>query len=271
MSQPQPTTRGARTRPPRSLCAISGAAAAPSLVPVDWSAWHLTDEDDMGESPEQGEIIRVLLPTLEQLARERGWAEAYVGADNFFAWVEEAPLVRVSPDVYLLRRQPPRPLPRSFQTWLEGHHAPALAFEIVSEDWRKDYEEGPQKYALLGVEELVIFDPHAEKRPATRTPLQVYRWTADEHFVPVHQGPGPARCAVLGAWLVAADAPEGPRLRIARDAAGEDLVPTPEEAHDEERAARLEERAARLEERAARLDAEREVARLRAELERRDR
>jgi hypothetical protein len=55
----------------------------------------------------------------------------------------------------------------------------------------------------------------------------------------------------------------GPTLRLARDAAGADLVPTPAEA---ERAAKEVERAAKEAERAARQAAEARVAALEVEL-----
>ncbi|HEU4534400.1 MAG TPA: Uma2 family endonuclease, partial [Polyangiaceae bacterium] len=73
---------------------------------VDWSAWYLSDEDDMGEGVDQGEIIRIVLSSLGELAAQQGWQNVFLAGDNFFAWVREHPLVRVSPDVYLLDDPP---------------------------------------------------------------------------------------------------------------------------------------------------------------------
>ena len=228
-------------------------------APLDWSAWYLTDEEDMGESAEQGEIIRVLLSVLGQLAAERGWGHVYLGADQFFAWVRSEPLVRVSPDVYLIDDPPPPPLPRSWQTWVRGHKAPRWAVEVVSDDWTKDYEDGPLKYAQLGTKELVLFDPAAvlSDPGEPRVPLQVYRRDADGAFVRVHRGNGPAWSEEIGAFLVARRETGAVRLRVARDAAGSDVVPTADEA---KRAAEL--RASDAEARVQALEAE--VARLRA-------
>ncbi|MBI4862305.1 MAG: Uma2 family endonuclease [Candidatus Riflebacteria bacterium] len=232
---------------------------------VDWSRWYLTDEDDMGEGVEQGEIIRLVICCLKELARERGWENVLVAGDQFFAWVPSEPLVRVSPDVYLLDDPPPPPWPPSWQTWLPGHRAPRVAIEIVSSDgWQKDYDEGPAKYAQLGTSELVIFDPDAvlgETRERGRTPLTVYRREPDGAFVRVYAGAGPAGSVELSAWFVAVSDGKVARIRVARDEAGRDLVPTADEARKVAESSRDEERRARE-------VAEREVERLRAELDR---
>src|SRR5262249_25498040 len=157
----------------------------------------------------QGDDINEVHSSLTVLAEERGWARVRVGFDNFFAWIQAEPLVRVSPDVYLLD-DPPAELPKSFQTWLPGHHPPRWALEIGSEErksWRKDTEENPLKYAQLGTRELVIFDPHAPLLlngggARARVPLQVYRRAADGAFVRVYYGNGPVHSAEIDATLV---------------------------------------------------------------------
>jgi hypothetical protein len=60
--------------------------------------------------------------------------------------------------------------------------------------------------------------------------LQVYRRDANGAFVRVYHGDGPARCEELDAWIVSRRDGSGTIPRIARDAAGADLVPTEEEA-----------------------------------------
>ena len=200
---------------------------APTPPEGGWSAWYLTDEDDMGESNEQHLIIRLLLAALAELARERGWARTYVAGDQFFAWVEAEPLVRVSPDVYLLDDAPGPPYPGMWETWRSGHRPPRFAVEVVSDRWRKDYEDAPRKYDQLGASELIIFDPEA---PATsrgdRVLLQVFRRDAAGALIRVAAGAGPIHSVELDAWLVVVP---GRRLRISRDAAGTDLVETAEE------------------------------------------
>ena len=269
MTHPQPSGRPLPPRPPSALRAVSGAAAEAYLAPVDWSLWYLTDEADMGESPEQAQIIDLLKPAVRRLVEERGWTDAFVGSDAFFAWMEHEPNVRVSPDIYVMAARPPGPLPRMWKTWLEDTEPPLVAIEIVSETWRKDYEEAHHKYAALGVRELIVFDPGATAGPI-RVPIQVYQWTDDDIFVSTHRGHGPAWSTLMRVWLVVVETADGPRLRLSRDEAGRDLVLTDVEADAAEREARLAEREARLAEREARLAAEREVARLRAALEQRD-
>ena len=233
---------------------------------VDWSAWYLTDEEDMGESVEQTEIIRILLSSLGELAAARGWMNVLWSGDNFFGWVREEPLVRVSPDVYLLDDPPPPPRPKMWQTWLPDHKPPRWAVEVVSEDWKKDYDEAPLKYAQLGTRELVIFDPEAAQSPEQRrprVPLQVYRRDADGAFVRVYSGDGPAQSDELGVFLVVKRDGAAARLRLARDPAGTDLVPTAEEAKRaaEDRARNEAEARRAAEDRVRALEAE--LARLR--------
>jgi len=222
----------ARRRPPRGWVGWDPAPEERDAV-VDWSPWYLTDEDDMGESGEQNVIIRVLLSVLAVLAEERGWTRTLVGSDQFFAWVEQEPLVRVSPDVYLLDDPPSPPLPDSWATWLPGIGPPRFALEVVSrKEWRKDYEGNPPKYSQLGTSELVVFDPWAGTSgagKAERLPLQIFRKTAEGALERVYCGPGPARSEELQAWLVVRSTGGRRVLRVARDAAGSDLVPTEEE------------------------------------------
>jgi Uma2 family endonuclease len=210
---------------------------------VDWSRWYVTDEDDMGESPEQNLILRLLLQCMEEWGRERAWKNVFIGMDAFFAWMPSEPLVRVSPDLYLLDDPPPPPLPRSWQTWRPGVKPPRFAVEVVSLDVTKDYEDAPERYAALGCGELVIFDPGAsQSRSRTRAPVTVYRRDADGPLTKVYQGQGPAFSKELDAYLVVVDEGGRQRLRIARDDHGKDLVPSATE-----KAAELQARVAELE------------------------
>ncbi|MGB0679172.1 MAG: hypothetical protein ACPGUV_05880, partial [Polyangiales bacterium] len=118
-----------------SDAALPLTQAGTASLARDWSQWYLTDEEDMGEGFEQGEIIRTLISCIKELGRERGWQDWLCAGDQFFAWIPEHPLVRISPDVYILDHPPPPPEPASWQTWLSGHHAPSFAVEVVSENW----------------------------------------------------------------------------------------------------------------------------------------
>lgn len=257
------------SRPERSCNTESARAELRTKDPTPpqggWSAWYLTDEDDVGDSTEHKLIILLLLSVLQALAEERGWTDRLVLSDQFFGWVPTHPLVRISPDVYILENPPPAPYPKSFQTWRDGHAAPQFAVEVVSDDWQKDYDDNPPKYDQLGTRELVLFDPEAVTSPrGRRVPLQVFRRDDRGDLHCVYTGPGPVHCSELDAWLIVTPRP---RLRIARDAAGTDLVKTgPENAAI--LAAQLREKDAQLRDQAAQLQAQADRIR---ELEARDR
>src|SRR5690348_1683497 len=73
---------------------------------VDGSDWSLTDEEDMAHAPEHNAASDMFGSSVRQLFRERGWDEGRVRLDEFFAWVRRQPLVRVSPDVFVLAAAP---------------------------------------------------------------------------------------------------------------------------------------------------------------------
>ena len=255
--QSPPESQPSRVWQPREL-ALRGLRPEETGRPVDWSSWYLTDEEDMGESAEQGEIIRMMLSVLQEWARERDWTRLYIGGDQFFAWVPSHPLVRVSPDIYLIDlSDDPPPLPDSWQTWLPGHRPPRFAVEVVSRDRKKDYEDAPLKYAQLGTRELVVFDPGVVPgiAPSQRMPLQLYRRNAVGAFLRVYAGPGPVYSVELDAHLVVRREGGSARLRLARDEAGQSLVPTQtERANAEAKRANAEANRANAE--ANRADAE---------------
>jgi Uma2 family endonuclease len=192
-------------------------------------AWETLRERDleekMGQGAAHGRAVKLAVDLIASLCTERK-REAYVGWDVFVEWDPNDPRARVSPDTFLLDGQSPGIAPSIWCTWDPGCDPPRFALEIVSRKSRaKDYDQNPLKYAALGTEELAIFDP--EPRGPDAFPLQVYRRTPRGQFLRAYAGPGPVESKVLGAWLVVADG--GAHVRLARDAAGTDLVPTAEE------------------------------------------
>ncbi|MBI2375933.1 MAG: Uma2 family endonuclease [Deltaproteobacteria bacterium] len=272
----------ARTRPPRAPNLVLQPDPDEVGARVDWSDWYLTDEDDMGQSPEHGIQAEDFLSSMKVLKSERGWPRTFLGADAFFGWVESEPAVRVSPDVYLLD-DPPRKLPRMFETWKRGIQPPRFALEVVGkrpERVKKDLEQNPPKYAQLGTRELVVFDPIAVFGSEGRLPrvaLSIFRRDADGVFLRVYAGPGtqPVRCEEIDAWVVVRVEEGIARLRICRDADGAGIVPTEGERIEQE-AKRAEQEAQRAEEEAKRAEeeakrAEQEAARAEQEATRADR
>ncbi len=215
-----------------------------------WSKhWVLQDDITMPETDEHLLTTRLLMDIfLAFVARTRRDAKA--GSNIALRWDPEHPKVGVDPDVYLVEPAPPDEKLRSLRTWAEGHYPPRVAVEVVSSRTaRKDYTEGPAKYAASGTRELWVFDPERRGRGLAGGPwvLQVWRRTSVDEFRQVYVGDGPAYSEELGVWLVVTDG--GTRLRVADDEAGERLWPTASEA-----------------ERTARQVAEAELARVTAEL-----
>ncbi|AUX27183.1 uncharacterized protein SOCEGT47_077640 [Sorangium cellulosum] len=74
----------------------------------------------------------------------------------------------IAPDVYVLPGVERSTRVGVWKVWEMGL-VPSFAFEIVSRDIDKDYINSPAKYARLGVEELVVFDPdYQESRSGVR-------------------------------------------------------------------------------------------------------
>ena len=141
---------------------------------------------------------------------------------------------------------------KSWKLW-EWQKAPSLAIEVVSQDWEKDYYEAPEKYAELGVEELIIFDPgYAGRVDGVR--FQRFARPEGQWQCVQHTTRDRVRSDVLGAWLRAVTSKDCVLLRIGMDPLGDELFPTGEE-----------------EERRAKEDALRRVRELEDELKRRGR
>lgn len=214
----------------------------PTLYPVT---------EKVGEELLQRLILEVLRPLVERWLREQG-RTALVGADQFIYWEQFNPRKALAPDVYVLDGVDPDTPVTAWKVWETGV-VPSFCFESVSADRLKDYEEAPKRYAELGVEELVLFDPHAEES-GSRVRWQVYRRSGTELLRVEESDADRVRSDVLGCWLRQVGEGAVARVRLAVGEDGSELLPT-----DEERARAEFERAEQ---------AERELERLRAELER---
>ncbi len=247
---------------------------------IDWSPWYLTEEEDMGQSGEQCDIITVLASSLRVLAKRQGWKSGWVGYDCFFAWVEGEYNVQVSPDVFMVEN-PPRVgerMPKRWETWRPDMSPPLFAVEIVSDDWKKDYRINPARYDHLGVTELVLVDPDAfadDLSAKGRAPFTVYHRSPRDRLELSYCGHGPAWCAEIAAYLCFQKTPLG-RLeaRISLDATGSAIVPTFDEvagAQAEELLAldkELDAQAEKIAAQAEKIDTQaKELAKLRARLQ----
>ena len=202
-------------------------------------------------------------------------------------WLKEHPRSGIDPDLCILDPAPEemeRDLP-SLCLWKPGHAIPRFCIEVVSTTHpNKDYVDVPERYAALGVRELLIFDPllQGPKSLGGPVPLQLWRRDATGTFERVHFGSEPVHSTELDAWFLA----RGTELAIARDRNGKECWQTEaehaqaetqqalaaaqsmREEKEREREEKEREREEKERERAARLELERRVAELEAKLSR---
>ncbi|HVH46968.1 MAG TPA: Uma2 family endonuclease [Labilithrix sp.] len=186
-------------------------------VPRLRAGWELSEET-MPESVVHDEAVELLKALLLAFAARAG--NMQVVRNLAVRWDAEHPQIGVDPDVSVLSPPPPnRAELRSVRTWLEGHSAPIVAVEVVSEtNPHKDYVVAPDKYAASGVGELWIFDPMLAGPTSHGGPfrLQVWHREGDGDLIRIYAGDGPAPSPTLNAYLVVVH--EGRKLRIADDA-----------------------------------------------------
>jgi hypothetical protein len=159
--------------------------------------------------------------------------------------------------------------------WEASHGPPRFVFEAVSRNHPyKDYVTVPEKCAIVGVQELVVFDPLLAGPQSGGGPflLQVWRRTAQGRFERVDAGNGPTWCEYLDAYLIPDAANR--KLDIAQQPTGEGRWPTQEEEALRRERSRADAALAREKERTdaalARAEAaEAELARIRDEIGRR--
>ena len=240
-----------------------GSAAQKFVVAEDRTVYPI--EDDMGEGSLQRFISELLRVLVERWLEAKG-KPTFVGADQYFYWEQYNPTECVAPDVYVLPGITPGRAVGAWKVWETGR-VPSLAFEVVSQDVDKDYLTSPAKYARLGVEELVVFDPDHALDPA-RYRFQVFRKSKRGLVRVEATNADRVKSKVLGCHLRAGGGGDDCRVRIATGFKGEALFPTDVEARAEERLGR-ERAEATTRERDVELDTERTLrARLEAELAR---
>lgn len=186
-------------------------------------------EDRIGETEWHRAVCMLLWQLTRRWIADRGIA-AHVGSNQFVYWAQHEPTRNVAPDLYVIPDlvAPPHGLD-IVKTW--EHGTPSFALEVVSTDWRKDYEQAPPRYDEMGVRELVVYDAEA---PRTRTPercrFQVFRRVARRGLVRVeHTNADRIRSKVLSVWLREVHDGEVPFLRVASGPEGNTVLQTPDE------------------------------------------
>jgi len=124
---------------------------------------HPTNEDLVGESSAQSQLIFYLLKVLGWLYQADGW----LIVSNLSMYRErrhsEYPL---APDVVVFKGVVvPNTAVRQMRSWRlyePNRPAPQVVFEIsAQETWRDDLEHKPAAYAALGVREYYAYEPNA--------------------------------------------------------------------------------------------------------------
>jgi Uma2 family endonuclease len=220
-----------------------------------------------GQPMAETELHRMVMSDLINGLRRRYVSnpDVYVNGNMFFYEVKGDPSSSFSPDVFVVKGVP-KEIRRIYKIWEEGE-VPCFIVEVTSDKTRKE-DTGSKKtrYERLGCEEYFLFDPEGDYLDPR---LQGYSLESGR-YQPVASSPdGSLFSRTTGLTLRI----EGKKLRLIDADTGEkilwddELEPRLKEA--EERAARAEERVAREAE--ARRAAEEEIARLRRELEERNR
>ncbi len=241
----------------------------------DLEAWVLPEGKVPQSTTHQMTVYRIYGLLMDWVERCRGERSLRIAADLAVRWLKEHPRTGADPDVCVFEPAPPDfDTLKSFKLWEPGRVPPRLAIEVVSTNFpHKDYGRIQERYAAMGVEELVVFDPLLCGPRSLGGPvaLQLWRRDATQAFERVSFGADPVHSAVLDAWLIA----NGRDLDISPDRQGKQRWLTAEErlplAQAEAERAQAEAERAQAEaerERQARLDVENRLRELEARLPR---
>jgi Uma2 family endonuclease len=176
--------------------------------------------EEMPETKRHLELRTALYLSLKRAFSSKAW----VGSDQFVYWDAGDDDRKLAPDV-LVRLGGPDEDFDVWKTWERG--APHLCVEIVSRSDRRElpWAEKLARYRQAGVEELVRFDDLAPEGQRFRVWDRVEGDLVERALEP---GERPL-CRTLKLWWL--EGTLGPRIapRLARDAGGEDLLPSPDE------------------------------------------
>ena len=147
-----------------------------------------------------------------------------VGSEQFVYWNARDPKRCLAPDVFVKLRLPDG----DFDVWKTWHNgAPELCIEIVSpsDEGAREWRDKLERYDEMGVSELVRFDPDAE------IGHRITVWDRIDGRLVEREVTGDVTpCVTLGFHFYVGTVEAYPvGLRVARDAAQADVLPSPEE------------------------------------------
>ena len=198
-----------------------------------------SDGQPMADTTLHRKVMTDLIEGLERRFQEA--PDVWVGGNLFVYFERGNPRAVVAPDVVLVKgvSKWDRPI---YKLWEEGR-PPSLVVEVTSEKTRhEDLSDKKDKYLRLGVEEYFLFDPYGDYLEPR---LQGYRLERGRYGAMTPEPDGSILSRTTGLRLE----PEGLKLRLVDPATGERLL------WSEEKDQALQ-------------AAEKELARLRRELER---
>jgi len=171
--------------------------------------FHPTEEDLMGETSVHANLVHYLMEVLKRLFR--GQICAVYENLNFYQTSnpKEYPL---APDIAVVKGV-------DFQhvrSWRVGKIGPApqVVFEISSEEtWKKDLEEKPIKYALMGVEEYFAYDPN-EPTVGRESAGRLFGWQLDRGRRAMREMPVGPGGRLWSPHLDSFPVPQGEYLRL---------------------------------------------------------
>lgn len=174
---------------------------------------HPTKEDLMGESVAQSTLIHYLLSVLTYLFRN---TTCFIVSNLNLYQRRRRYEYPLAPDIAVFKGVTiPNPAAREFRSWRlyePNRPPPQVVFEFSSEEtWKTDIEEKPARYAALGVQEYIAYDPNDPPYcPAALGRLRVWRCTESNAIEADADSQGRIWSDELGCWLM----PDGAFLRL---------------------------------------------------------
>ncbi len=192
-------------------------------------AYPTRDGRPMGETDLHRNKMADLIATLED--HFAGDPDIYVSGNLLVLYERGDRRKHVSPDVFVVRGVPKKPLRDHYLIWREGK-APEFVIEVTSKSTRgEDQRKKPILYRdVLKVAEYFLFDPTEDY---LRPPFQGFRLVEGE-YVPIEPVLGRLPSTVLGLHLERS----GVDLRLF-DPTTRKWLPTPRERAEHEKAERI--------------------------------
>jgi Uma2 family endonuclease len=178
---------------------------------------YLLEEDEMGESNAQFQLIRYLVAVLEWLFHIENWYIA--GNLELYHHTVKNSQNKITPDISVFKGIIISPeARRTMSSWTVGPaEIPPVLFEISSAStWRSDIVGGednkPAIYGRLGVKEYFAYDPNepAVWRATRGRRLLGWRYEKGNPVEILPDGSGRLWSNELNSWLVA----DGPMLQL---------------------------------------------------------